>query len=53
MPELLVRVNFVLTYTLSLKNGTFLTRIPLPQNLKVEGDFSKIEVRLKALSVRF
>jgi len=35
MRGLLVRANFALTYALSLKNGTFLTKIPLPQNLKV------------------
>jgi len=35
MRELLVRANFALTDTLSLKNGTFLTKIPSPQNLKV------------------
>ena len=35
MRGLLVRANFALTYTLSLKNGTFLTKIPSPQNLKV------------------
>ena len=35
MPGLLVRANFALTDTLPLKNGTFLTKIPSPQNLKV------------------
>ncbi|OGD13552.1 hypothetical protein A2V47_09290 [Candidatus Atribacteria bacterium RBG_19FT_COMBO_35_14] len=32
---LLLRANFALTYTLPLKNGTFLTKIPSSQNLKV------------------
>ena len=73
MRGLLVQANFALTYTLPLKNGTFLTKIPSSQNLKVaiykdfrisgrqkyakNGGrnccFSKFEVRLKALSVRF
>ena len=35
MPELLVRVNFVLTYTLPLKKDTFLSNISSFQNLKV------------------
>ncbi|OFW46153.1 MAG: hypothetical protein A2163_01855 [Actinobacteria bacterium RBG_13_35_12] len=35
MRGLLVRVNFALTDTLPLKNGTFLTKIPSSQNLKV------------------
>jgi len=35
MRELLVRANFALTDTLPLKNGTFLTKIPSSQNLKV------------------
>jgi len=35
MRGLLVRANFALTDTLPLKNGTFLTKIPSPQNLKV------------------
>ena len=35
MRGLLLRANFALTYTLPLKNGTFLTKIPSPQNLKV------------------
>jgi len=35
MRGLLVQANFALTYTLSLKNGTFLTKIPSPKNLKV------------------
>ena len=35
MRELLLQANFALTDTLSLKNGTFLTKIPSPQNLKV------------------
>jgi len=34
-PGLLVRANFALTYTLPLKNGTFLTKIPSSQNWKV------------------
>jgi len=73
MRGLLVRANFALTDTLPLKNGTFLTKIPSSQNLKVAiykdfrisasknrpkmgvviADFSKFEVCLKALSVRF
>ena len=35
MRGLLVRANFALTDTLPLKNGTFLTKIPSSQNLKV------------------
>jgi len=35
MRELLVRANFALTDTLPLKNGTFLTKFPSSQNLKV------------------
>jgi len=35
MRGLLVQANFVSTYTLPLKNGTFLTKIPSSQNLKV------------------
>ena len=35
MRELLLRVNFALTDTLSLKNDTFLTKISSSQNLKV------------------
>ena len=35
MRGLLVRVNFALTDTLPLKNGTFLAKIPSSQNLKV------------------
>jgi len=35
MPELLLRANFALTDTLTLKNGTFLTKITSSQNLKV------------------
>jgi len=35
MRGLLVRANFTLTYTLPLKNRTFLTKIPSSQNLKV------------------
>jgi len=35
MRGLLVQANFALTYTLPLKNGTFLTKIPSPKNLKV------------------
>jgi len=35
MRELLLRANFALTDNLPLKNGTFLTKIPSPQNLKV------------------
>jgi len=35
MRGLLVRVNFALTDTLPLKKGTFLTKIPSSQNLKV------------------
>ena len=35
MRGLLLRANFTLTYTLPLKNGTFLTKIPSPQNLKM------------------
>jgi len=34
MRELLVRVNFVLTYTLPLKKGTFLSNLSSFQNLK-------------------
>ena len=45
MRELLVRANFTLTDTLPLKNGTFLTKIPSSQNLKVAiyNDFRKSE----------
>jgi hypothetical protein len=32
---LLLRANFALTDTLTLKNGTFLTKIPSPKKLKV------------------
>ena len=35
MRGLLLRANFALTDTLPLKNGTFLTKIPSSQNLKV------------------
>ena len=35
MRGLPVRTNFALTDTLPLKNGTFLTKIPSSQNLKV------------------
>jgi len=35
MRGLLLRANFALTDTLSLKNGTFLTKIPSSRNLKV------------------
>jgi len=35
MRGLLLRANFVLTDTLTLKNGTFLTKMPSSQNLKV------------------
>jgi len=35
MRGLIVRANFALTDTLPLKNGTFLTKIPSSQNLKV------------------
>ena len=35
MRELLLRANFALTDTLPLKKGTFLTKIPSSQNLKV------------------
>jgi len=38
MRELLVRANFALTDTLPLKNGTFLTKTPSPQSLKVAID---------------
>ena len=35
MRGLLLRANFALTDTLPLKNGTFLTKIPSSQKLKV------------------
>ena len=35
MRGLILPANFALTDTLPLKNGTFLTKIPSPQNLKV------------------
>jgi len=35
MRGLLLRANFVLTDTLPLKNGTFLTKITSSQNMKV------------------
>jgi len=35
MRELLVPANFALTYTLPLKNDTFLAKIPSSRNLKV------------------
>jgi len=38
MRGLLLRAYFALTDTLSLKNGTFLTKIPSSQNLKVAID---------------
>jgi len=45
MRGLLVRANFALTHALPLKNGTFLTKIPSSQNLKVaiDKDFRILE----------